>query len=276
MSDSADLNVNAGEPAGGNDAPPAWFEAYQAQQENILGQVLGRFEALEQGMAPVRKLGRAFSDEDDSPKQRQGKGSPSQAALDQAWLDEFLDTMVAQHAQGNRMPMTTKLGVKAGEIERKVFEQEATIEELKRLLALRSNPQYEADMRTFGVMDNMILSELEELFGEADPIMHDSVAEKVKIYLDQIRDQNPESWEKIRRSENLQARIIKAHVASFVPPKARAMLAAQREAATEITQEEFREALVQVRQLPPELRARAQAIVRSSLFEAATPNKRYR
>jgi hypothetical protein len=120
----------------------------------------------------------------------------------------------------------------------------------------------------YAKIDNQITTNLEKVFGEVDPHLYDSVSVKVADTLKAIQKEHPEQWEKIRRNDADQMKIVAWAIQSFVPPSAKKLVMQQWEDKQPITDGDFQQAFDEIKKIPdPKMRAKAMEAVRVQYWE---------
>jgi archaellum component FlaC len=184
------------------------------------------------------------------------------------WYDEMLDQLLEQEKAGKSLPMTARLASVLAATEKTSREQREEMAALKEQIKQLSNPTTTVNQAVYAKIDNQITTNLEKVFGEVDPHLYDSVSVKVADTLKAIQKEHPEQWEKIRRNDADQMKIVAWAIQSFVPPSAKKLVMQQWEDKQPITDGDFQQAFDEIKKIPdPKMRAKAMEAVRVQYWE---------
>ena len=249
MTDSA-----GGEGQGGGQGEGADFMASLTNEfGNVRNEISSARQAAQQSQETIQRIKEAVG------------GEAQQEAY---WYDEMLDQLLEQEKSGKSLPMTARLASVLAATEKSAREQREEVAALKKQIASLTNPTTHVNQSVYAKIDNTITSNLEKVFGEVDPHIYDSVSVKVADMLKQIQAEYPQQWEKIRRSDADQMKIVAHAIQSFVPPSAKKLVMQQWEEKQPVTDGDFQEAFDEIKKIPdPKLRAKAMTAVRVQYWE---------
>lgn len=200
--------------------------------------------------------------------QRLKEAMGGEAKQEAYWYDEMLDQLLEQEKAGKSLPMTARLASVLASTEKTAREQREEIAALKKKIDSLSNPTTAVNQSVYAKIDNQITNNLERVFGEVDPHIYDSVSVKVADTLKKIQQEYPQQWEKIRRSDADQMKIVAHAIQSFVPPSAKNLVMKEWEDKQPVTDGDFQQAFDEIKKIPdPRLRAKAMETVRIQYWE---------
>lgn len=230
MSDSVETNGGEGSDVGGG-LPDGFFDAVSSEV------IEARKEASE-AKAITGKLKEVFSEKKES--------NPL------GWYDDVLDSLLEAEKNNRSMPMTAKLAAVLAETQKGLLELREETKRKDEIIKKLQNPVSSANNRAFAAMDDHITTMLTELYDEVPPAFHDAVASQLEGIIRDLMQNAPDKWEKIRRSDTYQKRLVAHCVEQLVPPKAKSRIMEQHEEQRPTTEQDFIQAeqeLLQMEQL---------------------------
>lgn len=155
-------------------------------------------------------------------------------------IDQYLGAAMEAERKGRPIPLTVKNAIESfqGHIKQlKVNKtQAAEIAELKKLVSQAVDPQTQIDNGAFASIDSMIVSSLNTLYGTDDPEKGDGSVEQTKSEqfravarmigseIKSLRANDPDMWDRIRRSPQDQRKLVNHFVKRVIPPAAHKLM----------------------------------------------------
>lgn len=218
MNDSVETTSGEGSDIGGG-LPDGFFDAVSSEV------IEARREASE-AKAITGKLKEVFSDKKES-------SNPL------GWYDDVLDSLLEAEKNNRSMPMTAKLAAVLAETQKGLLELREESKRKDEIIKKLQNPVSSANNRAFAAMDDHITTMLTELYDEVPPAFHDAVASQLEGIIRDLMQNAPDKWEKIRRSDTYQKRLVAHCVEQLVPPKAKSRIMEQHENERPTTEQDF-------------------------------------
>lgn len=156
-----------------------------------------------------------------------------------SWYDDVLDSLLEAEKNNRSMPMTAKLAAVLAETQKGLMELREETKRKDEIIKRLQNPVNNANQRAFAAMDDHITTMLTELYDEVPPAYHDAVASDLEGIIRDLMQNAPDKWEKIRRSDTYQKRLVAHCVERLVPPKAKQKIMTQHEEERPTTEEDF-------------------------------------
>lgn len=166
-----------------------------------------------------------------------------------SWYDDVLDSLLEAEKNNRSMPMTAKLAAVLAETQKGLLELREETKRKDEIIKKLQNPVSNANNRAFAAMDDHITTMLTELYDEVPPAYHDAVASQLEGIIRDLMQNAPDKWEKIRRSDTYQKRLVAHCVEQLVPPKAKQKIMAQHEDERPTTEEDFMQAEKELAQM---------------------------
>jgi len=185
----------------------------------------------------VGRLKAAFAP---APAPEQGNG---------AWWDDTFMQLLDADKRGQAMPLTARIGYQTHQNETRLAQVEAALREAKAELERVKNPVNRADQGTYARMDDLLTTNLEALYGEASPALHNAISSEIVDGIRYLQKNDPKQWEQVRRSETLQSRLVDWATRKVVPPGAVDAVAREVEAQTPVTVDTFEQAAQELQSL---------------------------
>lgn len=158
----------------------------------------------------------------------------SQVSALEAKMDEVLQIAIEAERAGKPIPMTVATAVDGlkSQIEFIKYKAaaDAQIAELKAQYKQLSNPTNTIDQTAYSNMDSSIMTALNAIYGNAEeyePVksaQFDSISRQIISEIKDLKQNDPETWDKIRRSPKAQQNLVTHFVKKTIPPRARQIM----------------------------------------------------
>jgi uncharacterized protein YukE len=237
------------------------YEALIAEARGEVERVRGEQSRTQQELQNVRgefdRVRRAFSGDKDTSEPSPFQKKKSQFVSD---LDLVLQKSLEHERKGNPLPLTTKIGAdfyqNAAEVSETLEAYQTKIAELEAQMRALQSPERNLDTQAATSMEGMIQSAMATIYGEDAENSQirdgqfDVIAKMIGREIKDLRQNDPDAWNRIRRHPESQRKLVQHFVMKAVPPKARALLEQEHLQNTPMTNDElwtaYREAKEQI------------------------------
>jgi hypothetical protein len=138
------------------------------------------------------------------------------------WYDDVLKTALEAEKAGQPIPLTVKISTELRNSQMANQKLMQEIEEMKAKMAIKENPNYNADQMAFNQMDSFLGQELQRTYGEQIPkAIAGAVTQDLVTKIQEEQRTNPERWKQIRSNPQMMRRVIQNAVANVVPQRAK-------------------------------------------------------
>jgi hypothetical protein len=198
------------------------------------------------------------------------------------WSNDLLRDLMEAEKQGQKLPISSKMFKQLYNISKENTESSKIIRDLQRQVSHLSNPITRVDQNAYAQVDDQITQQLEELYGEPNPVMADSVRASMVETIKYIQREDPSKWEQIRRDPAQLNKLIQYTVTQALPPAVVERLQAEAEANTPLTYSDIQRAYHEMkhspefRQLPANERQRIQTQIRHAELDMREQARRRR
>lgn len=205
------------------------------------------------------KLKSVFSGDDN-----QGKSNE----LDTSWYEDILKIGFELEKQGHGMPVTVDIATRLKAEQEQTHALRQQIAQLEQKINHLMTPDVLHDNRVYENIDNHIFRQIEDLYGEVDPRFSKYVSSRLADSIREMQAKAPEKWHDVRRSDDLQRRLVAAQIKAALPQRVREMLHEQYLRESPMDEDDFAEAFVEAKKIEdPKIRERVQAEARARMWE---------
>lgn len=196
-----------------------------------------------------------------APEQEGGESDPYQEQIDdmQNQLDFYLEQALVAARMGRDIPLTTNLAIKSFQNDIKHLQYQRESQKKLSMMEARmkqlTDPSYMVDQQTYSAIDNVLIDAIERIYGpgkQSYPAklgQYNAIASQISNYLTNMREQDPQSWDLIRRNGNYQKSLVNQFIESNLPPKALEILNMDRIQRTPMDKRQLWDAHSQARQI---------------------------
>lgn len=171
-------------------------------------------------------------------------------------MDQYLEAAIEAERKGSPIPLTVNSAISNLKHQiRYVKDQQAWAaerEEMKAKIKELSNPSARIDEAAYNNMDSLIQSSLQQIFGndqETIDVQFDAVSKHLIREIKDLRKNDPETWDRIRRDRNAQVKMVNHFVQKNIPPRARQLVEEDRIKRTPLSEGELLSAFREAKEL---------------------------
>lgn len=213
----------------------------------------------------VDKIRSVFAPEDG------GEVDPIDARINElnAEIDDVLGKAIEAERIGKPIPMTTRTAISnlkfQIEMLEKGKEKDKVISELQSQLKQLANPGTAVDQQAYSNIDSQLHSALETIYGpgqeyvETKAAQFHAVASQIGEEIKALKRDDPATWERIRRDQSAQKKLVNYFVKQNMPPKARQLMEEDQIRRTPMSHDELLNAFREAKQLAAQDPQNAQA-----------------
>lgn len=222
-----------------------------------LEQQRAKNETLEQTLGKMRG---AFVEESEDPN---------------GWYDEILRIGQEAEKQGSGMPVTIDLATRLRQQIDKNQSIEKKLAALEQVISANLNPEALHDQRTFVDLDSYIADSVGKVYGDDAPQIVSILGRNVSREISELRQNNPQKWDALRRNPELQKEIVNRNMLSLIPKSLRDKMHYEDLKNTPMTINQLAEALAEAKRIKnPTLRAQTIAKIRQDALVKSVMNKK--
>lgn len=141
------------------------------------------------------------------------------------WYKEILSAALEAEKQGYPIPLTLKISTELKKTQEENKKLLKIIEELKQKAEMAADPESYADMQAYTTIDALIDRHLQQAYrGQAPEQVKTAIIQDLKQRILWDKQNNPESWRKVRQDPHLLDKVVRASIANFVPTIAKEAL----------------------------------------------------
>ena len=165
-------------------------------------------------------------------QQQEQKGSTVDEQIEglQAQMDYYIQQAIEAERKGSPIPLTANLAVQSLKHqietlkEREEYRKE--LAEIKRALRVQGDPARSVDQIAYSIIDSHLSSVLATIYGpdEDTSVQRDAISKLIVAELKDLQKSEPQSWDRIRRDQNAQKRLVNHFAEKIIPPKARQIM----------------------------------------------------
>lgn len=207
----------------------------------------------------LERLRSAFSGDEDTGKQND---------LDTSWYEDILKIGFEAEKQGHGMPVTVDIATRLKAQQEQNHSLRQQIAQMEQKLNHLMQPDVLHDNRVYENIDNHIYKQIEDLYGEVDPRFSKYVSSRLADSIREMQAKSPEKWHDVRRSDDLQRRLVAAQIKAALPQRVREMLHDQYMRESPMDEDDFAEAFIEADKIAdPRIRERVKAEARARMWE---------
>jgi len=158
----------------------------------------------------------------------------SQVQALEAEMDKVLQIAIESERAGRPIPLTVSTAVNSlkAQIEHVKYRASADkkLADMEKQLKELSNPSKMIDQTAYNNMDSQIVTALNAIYGNGEDYddvksaQFSSISHQIISEIKDLRQNDPEMWDKIRRNPKAQANLVNHFVKKTIPPKARQIM----------------------------------------------------
>jgi hypothetical protein len=235
---------------------------YMRELQSMRGEVES-LKAEKNGLtAKFERVSKAFSDKD-------GGDDRADEDPDARFLDTYLEAALEDQKQGGKgLPLTTKLAMETAALKKQLREMQAELKRHGQRQDFMASPDTKYDTDAYSTIDMQVQEAVEGMYGEVPPHLFDAITKDISNEIKNLKKNNPEAWNQIRRNPEYLKRLGMHFVEKAIPPKARQMLQAEKERNTPMSMSEMRQAMKEADEIrDPQARGQIKEQIRQKLLE---------
>ena len=184
-------------------------------------------------------------------------------------LDQILEAAYESDKAGQGgMPFTVQLAQHLASSQKQLKALNAKLAEIEGRNRQLASPHHQHDQQAYMAIDNLITDAITDRVGVADVQMEEAVGKKIVAEIQSLQKEDPDAWNKVRKSPKLQQRLVEHFVEQSIPKHLRALEREAVDMATDITLDEANSAIEEAKMIKdPTLRAKAIEIARQAKWE---------
>jgi hypothetical protein len=245
---------------------PSWSAEQISEMQRELADSRKQISSLSESAKTVDKLRQVFNPE-----------SAPQVDEDQAFLDHYLEQALNADKNGTPIPLTTNLAVKLFEERQRAKEMEKRLQSLDQKVQQISDPMVIADRQAFNSIDNLLENTLSGLYGSDGyaPQVFSAAANLIVEEIKKLQSSSPEVWDQIKKSGQMQKKMVSHFVNKVIPEKARTAMHREEMEHYELSPQELLNAFREANEIPdPKARVKIRAEIRQQLLSTMVQNKK--
>lgn len=201
---------------------------FESQREEF-SQELGKRDAeLGKTKQTIDKLRQALMDGDGEGT----KADPveSEIADTEAELDKIIAIALESEKRGRPIPLTANTAIKSLQFKIQTLKNQQAkdreLADLKAQVARLTNPQTQIDTQAFSNMDNVLMNQLQTIYGPNENVDHifDAVSKNIVAEIADLKRNDPKTWNQIARDRGAQQKLVTHFVKKAIPPRARQIM----------------------------------------------------
>jgi hypothetical protein len=192
--------------------------------------------------------------------------------------DHYIRMGIDAEKAGRPMPLTIENTVRQLQDKIDAYAESkanaATIKELKDKIEKLTDPERETDHRAAANINSVIIDMVERLYGQDDAsyptraAQYNAISEQVRNEALRLQKDQPKAWAQVRRSSDMQAKLVEHVVSMNQPPKVRQMLEQERLKNTPVTMDDLNRAFADAKKIEdPGQREKHTAKIRQQMWE---------
>lgn len=245
---------------------PSWSTEQISEMQRELADSRKQISSLSESAKTVDKLRQVFNPE-----------SAPEVDEDQAFLDHYLEQALNADKAGTPIPLTTNLAVKLFEERKRAKEMEKRLASLDQKVNQINDPMVVADRQAFNSIDNLLENTLGTMYGNDGyaPQVFSAAANLIVEEIKRLQGSEPEVWDKIKKSGEMQKRMVNHFVNKVIPEKARSAMYREELQNVELSPQELLNAFREANEIPdPKARVKIRAEIRQQLLSTMVQNKK--
>lgn len=263
---SANSTGSEGGQGGGGAGPDVnvneLLENFRQEMETPLSQGAAQINDLRQQNAQTQKVlerikAAVSGDEGDG----KGAGDPIDTQIEhlQGQVDQYIAAAIEAERRGKPIPLTVNSALEGFQGQIMLLKQiktlQATNKELTGKVDRVSNPGHMIDQQAYAHLDSAVLNALNTVYGTTDDVepvkeaQFKAVTSLIGKEINDLRANNPELWDRIRRNPQDQQKLVSHYVKQVIPPRARQLLEDEQVKKTPLTLADLQQAWKQTEQI---------------------------